>query len=102
MQEQKLREQELLEIPPRPINKSKWPAGLRSISLEELDALAVDKEDMIYWHGQPVQMRRRIELRSWELILLALATFGTLLQGIAAMFPFIPREIASALGLSSG
>ena len=45
---------------------------------------------MLYWHGKPVQIRQIFELRWYELGLATLATIGTVMQGVAAMFPMVP------------
>lgn len=87
------RARELMDVPPKRADPSTWPAGVRTIGLEELDALGVDKADHLYWHGKPIEIRQRLELRWIELILLLFATIGALLQGVAAMFPFIPNAI---------
>lgn len=98
MTEDSERERELHEVPIRKTDKSTWPRYVRPIALKELDALGVDKTDQLYWHGEPLQTRRRFEVRGVELFLLAAATLGTLLQGVAAMFPFIPARITSLFG----
>ena len=93
-----VREKELREIPPRQAAPATWPSGIRSIGIDEMDALGVDAEGIIYWHGKPLQIRQKFELRRWEFSLLVGATVGALLQGIAAMFPFVPGAISKVLG----
>jgi hypothetical protein len=85
----KKREEELRQVPPRTTDRSAWPSGVRPIGVDEMDALGVDAKGMLYWHGKSVAIRR-IELGSWELWLAVLATLGTLLSGLAAMFPLLP------------
>jgi hypothetical protein len=46
--EREERQRELEEIPPTPIDKTKWPEGVRSLSLDE-DALGVDAKGNLYW-----------------------------------------------------
>ncbi len=84
-----LRKEELERIPPRKVDRSTWPKKVRPIGVDEMDALGVDDTGTLYWHGKSVAVRR-IELRSWELWLAVLATVGTLLSGLAAMFPTLP------------
>jgi hypothetical protein len=86
------------QIPPRKPDLSTWPPDVRPISLDEMNALGVDTAGMVYWHGKPLQIRRKLELRTVELTLLATATLGALLQGVAAMFPFVPPLISKSLG----
>ena len=63
-----------------------------------MDGLGVDKDAIIYWHGKPVQIRQKIELRKFEFWLLVGATIGTLMSGIAAMFPTLPEWIRTCFG----
>ena len=93
------RDREISDVPIRKIDKSKWPRDVRPISFDDMDALGVSKDGLLHWHGQPVATRRKFEVRGIELWLLGAATIGTLLQGIAAMFPFIPAKITIFLGL---
>lgn len=85
----RIREEELRSVPPRQADRSTWPKNVRPVGLDEMDALGVDENGQLYWHGKSVVIRK-IELRSWELWLAAMATVGTLLSGLAAMFPRLP------------
>jgi len=85
----KQREEELRRIPPRTADPSLWPKGVRPIGVDEMDALGVDAQGMLYWHGKAIAIRR-IELGTIELWLAVGATLGTLLSGLAAMFPILP------------
>jgi hypothetical protein len=85
------REQELKEVPHRPADKSTWPKGIRSISMEEADALATDAKGELYWHGKPVEIRRPLDLSRTQnavAIVVAMATvfaaLGAVAQGFAA------------------
>jgi hypothetical protein len=85
------REQELKDVPHRPADKSTWPKGIRSISMQEADALATDAKGELYWHGKPVEIRRPLDLtqtQSAVAIIVAIATvfaaFGAVAQGFAA------------------
>jgi hypothetical protein len=93
------RQKELDEIPLIKTDRASWPKGVRPISIDEMDALGVDRDGLIYWNGHPVQVRRKIELRSKELVLAAVATVATLIQAIVALFPSLPKSIEAALGL---
>ena len=88
------REEELRRVPPRKVDRSTWPKHVRPIGVDEMDALDVDDKGSLYWHGKSVAIRR-IELGSWELWLAVLATVGTLLSGLAAMFPILPSLFSS-------
>lgn len=84
------REAELREVPPRKAQPEDWPTGVRTIGLDEMNALGVDAGGNLFWHGKSVAIRR-IELRKAELFLATIATFGTLISGLAAMFPQLPK-----------
>ena len=97
------REQELRDVPHRPADKSTWPKGLRSISIDEVDALATDAKGELFWHGKPVEIRRRLDLtqtQSAVAIIVAIATvfaaLGAVAQGFAAY-----NEWACKVGWSS-
>ncbi len=82
----KKREEELRKVPPRPVNRAEWPEGVRTVGLDEMNAIGVDAQGMLYWHGKPVALRR-IELRGWEFWFALLATIGAFFSDLAAMFP---------------
>ena len=84
------RDAELKEIPPQKAHPENWPKGVRTIGLDEMNALGVDAGGTLYWHGKSVAIRR-IELRKSELFLASIAAIGTLLSGLAAMFPQLPE-----------
>ena len=54
------------EVPRRIPDKSKWPAGVRTISMAEADALGIDAKGELYWHGKPVEIRRPIDLTTGQ------------------------------------
>ena len=85
------REQELKDVPHRPADKSTWPQGVRSISMDEADVLGTDAKGELYWHGKPVEIRRPLVL-TWPqklgAVIVATATvfaaLGAVAQGFAA------------------
>ena len=85
------RDQELRDVPHRPPDQSKWPKGIRSISIDEAGALGVDTKGELYWHGKPVEIRRPLDL-TWRQKLVAgivatatvIAAIGAAAQGWAA------------------
>ena len=83
------RDEELKAIPPKPTDPSKWPPGVRTIGFDETDAFGVDIEGTLHWHGKPVEIRRPIELTTWQAafgILAALATAVTAAMDVLAYF----------------
>ncbi len=98
MSEHDNRKRELEDVPPKKVDKSTWPRGVRGLSLDEMDALGVDKDALIYWHGKPIQIRKTVELRNWEFALALIVAVGTMMQAVATLFPFIPVWISRQLG----
>jgi hypothetical protein len=82
---------ELEEVPLRKADKTKWPKGVRGIGIEEIDALGIDADGNLYWHGKRVETRTRVSL-TWPQIIyaviIAIATVvgacGAVAQGWAA------------------
>lgn len=48
------------------VDKAKWPPGVRPISWSQMDALGVDNDGLLYWHGKPVEIRRSLTLTFWQ------------------------------------
>jgi hypothetical protein len=86
--EREERQRELEEIPPTPIDKSKWPKGVRSLSLDE-DALGVDAKSNLYWHGKPVEVRRPLDLTPGQQIIAVIVALATVVQAIMAVAAFM-------------
>jgi hypothetical protein len=93
-EEWRKREAELKEVPPQKARPEDWPKGVRTIGLDEMNALGVDANGTLYWHGKSVAIRR-IELRNKELILAAFATVATVVQALVALFPKLPIWLAT-------
>ena len=77
------RAEELQRIAPQ--NAGGVAPKTRSVGLDELDNLRVDSEGNLYWHDRPIMVRRRLELRGWELMMLGLTMLGTMLSGLVAV-----------------
>lgn len=78
------REQELGEVPLRQPDKSKWPKGVRAIAIAEVDALGVDAQGGLYWHGKPVEIRRPLVLTWWQSFVAIVVAVVTLFGGVGA------------------
>jgi hypothetical protein len=82
------RQRELEEIPPKPVDETTWPKGVRSLSLDE-DALGVDAKGELYWHGKPVEIRRPLDLtpgqKTYAWIIGAAAVITALAEGVQAI-----------------
>src|SRR3954453_13770781 len=79
------REQELKDVPHRPADKSTWPKGLRSISIDEADALATNARGELYWHGKPVEVRRPLDLTRRQKAVAVIVAAATVLAAIGAV-----------------
>lgn len=49
------RDEEMRQVPPWVANKP-WPKGVRSVGMEELDVLGVDRRGGLYWDGHPIEV----------------------------------------------
>lgn len=87
------REEELSRIPPKGATKDGWPQSVRSIGMEELDNLGVDKTGRLYWDGKPV------EIISQHIVL----TAGQIIWAkVFAVFGFFAFLGTAAQGFVSG
>jgi hypothetical protein len=91
--EREERQRELEEIPPTPIDKTKWPEGVRSLSLDE-DALGVDAKGNLYWHGKPVEIRRPLDLTRGQQIIAVIIAVATVVGALAAVVQAIMAVVA--------
>src|ERR1700721_1757781 len=54
------REDELKKIPAQRGPSDLPPGKFRSISMDEIDSLQVDRNGRLYWDGKPVEVSRRL------------------------------------------
>jgi len=54
------REDELKRIPAQSDRSDLPPGKLRSISMDEIDLLQIDRNGRLYWDGKPVEVSRRL------------------------------------------
>jgi hypothetical protein len=54
------REDELKRIPAQSGRSDLPPGKLRSISMDKIDLLQVDRNGRLYWDGKPVEVSRRL------------------------------------------
>ena len=78
------REQELKEVPHRLADKSRWPKGIRSISIDEADALGTDAKGELYWHGKPVEIRRPLDLTWRQKLVAGIVATATVIAAVGA------------------
>jgi hypothetical protein len=82
-------DQKLKDVPIRKSDPSKWPTNIRPLTFDDMDFLAVDKDGVLYWDGKPVMIRRKFELRLYELILATLAAAATVVQAVMAVLAWV-------------
>jgi hypothetical protein len=77
-------EQELKDVPPQTIDPSKWPKGIRPISIGETGGLGIDRDGRLYWNGKPVEIiGRRLDLTKPQFALAVIAAIATSIRAIA-------------------
>lgn len=59
------RDEELRAVPLWTANKQKWPSGVRTIGMDEMDCLGIDRLGGLYWDGHPIEVRR-FSLTFWQ------------------------------------
>jgi hypothetical protein len=72
-------------------NLATWPAGVRRISVDELDCIGIDSDGNLYWQGKRVVTSARLDLDWWQTLIpvvIAIATVvgaaGAIAQGWAS------------------
>jgi len=66
------------------VDPKRWPPGIRPLTFGDY-GLEIDRDGILYWDGKPVMIRRKFELRWYELILATIATIATATQAAAAL-----------------
>jgi hypothetical protein len=78
------------KLNPAQSGRSDLPPGkLRSISMDEIDTLQVDRNGRLYWDGKPVEVSRRLTF--WQSVgafivgtFVVIGCVGSFLQGLTA------------------
>jgi hypothetical protein len=61
-----------------------WPKNVKSMSWQGIGLLGIDEANRPYWDGQPIEMRRRLELTFWQMFL-AWVTAGAIVVGASGI-----------------
>ena len=78
------REEELQRVPLQEIDKSKWPNGVREISMKEAGGLGIDASGRLYWNGKPVEIvGRRLDLTWSQFFVALIVAVGTVVAALA-------------------
>lgn len=56
--------------------------ALKSIGWDQMDNLQIDEAGRLYWKGEAVILEKRVELETYQIVLLTLGTVGAMLAGI--------------------
>ena len=83
------REKEIKEVPLKQANKDTWPNGVRAIAKGELDAIGVDFDGNIYWHGQKIKTASKFELTPWQNTIAIIVAVATVAQAVVAVLTFL-------------
>jgi hypothetical protein len=59
-----------------------WPDGVEEIKLPDLKRLGIDKNRELYWDGQRIEVRRRLDLTRAQKFLAVLVALFAVLGGI--------------------
>ena len=89
--EARQREKELQDVPVQQIDKSTWPKGVRTLSLDD-EGLGIDRDGRLYWNGNPVEIiGQRLDLTRTQarfgiaaVVFTAIAALGTIVQAWTA------------------
>jgi hypothetical protein len=59
-----------------------WPKNVKSMSWQGIGMLGIDDENRPYWDGQPIEIRRRLELTFWQMFLAWVAAAAVVVVAI--------------------
>lgn len=85
------RDKAMKEVPYSEATPELWPDGVRVIGNGEIDNLGIDRNNVLYWNGRVVMIRKRLVLTFWQNVLAAftaaaatLVAISSIAQGIVA------------------
>jgi len=64
----------------------KQPAGVRTITMEELDRLGIDGNNRLYWDGKQVGLDTTLSLNWWQGLAIVVGGFGA---GLSELIQFL-------------
>ena len=59
-----------------------WPEGVEQIRIGDLARLGIDKHRQLYWDGQRIEIRRRLDLTRPQKIAALIVTAAAILGGL--------------------
>ncbi|WP_158933308.1 hypothetical protein [Acidisphaera sp. S103] len=63
----------------------KWPEGVEPIGLEDLNRIGIDSERQLYWDGRRIEIRRILDLTTFQKRIAVIATIVGLFAGLATI-----------------
>ena len=67
-------------------DESNWPQNVRGLTIDETGGLGIDKNNQLYWNGEPVVIKKQIRLGDREFILtlagISLAFWGVIVSTV--------------------
>lgn len=70
----------LQRVPLLKPNHAKWSKNIRSISVDELGIFGLDENGVFYWDGEPVELKRTIELRTYERVIATIVAIAAVIS----------------------
>jgi hypothetical protein len=58
---------------------------VRTIGIDEVDALGVDAKGELHWHGKPIEIRRPLDLTRTQAVFAIVVAVFTVVVAIAAV-----------------
>ena len=62
--------------------QSNWPQGVNPITFDSMEHLGLDGKNNLYWDGNRIEVRKRLDLRWWQVALAIMAALGALASDI--------------------
>ncbi|MBB4465469.1 hypothetical protein [Rhizobium leguminosarum] len=85
------RDKALEQVPLFVADPVQWPDGVRTVGIDELNNLGIDREGVLHWNGRVITIEKRLRLTFWQTAVTAIVTataalvaLSTIVQGLAA------------------
>ena len=70
--------------------ESDWPPGIRTVSFQDIGRLGVgDDGRTLYWDGKRVEVKKRISLTWWQVIIALVAALGSFVSAGVAVLEYV-------------
>ena len=75
-------------------DQSTWPEHVHMITFDDLDGLGIDDERQLYWHGKPIEVRKRLQLTAAERWFAIVGVLAAVVVAVAAVVNVYPTQFA--------